>query len=57
MSIGAAQTVEAQRHRRVNHVPNIGIERSNIVMKIGVRFPKTLSVWFLTWIDSAPALA
>jgi len=37
MSIGGTQTVEAQRHRRVNHVPNTGIERSNIVMKIGVR--------------------
>jgi len=29
--------VEAQRHRKVNPVPNPGIERSNIVMKIGVR--------------------
>jgi len=57
MSIGGTQTVEAQRHRRVNHVPTTGIERSNIVMKIGVRFPKTLSVWVLTWIDRAPAMA
>jgi len=29
--------VEAQRHRSVNHVANTGIERSNLVMKIGVR--------------------
>jgi len=51
------QTVEAQRHRKVNPVPTAGIERSNIVMKIGVRFPMTLSVWVLTWIDRAPAMA
>ena len=57
MSIGGTQTVEAQRYRSVNHVPNTGIERTKIVMKIGVRFPRALSVWVLTWIDRAPSLA
>lgn len=57
MSIGAAQTVEAQRHRRVDPVPTAGIEHTKNVMKSGVRFPKTLSVWVLTWIDRAPAMA
>ena len=56
MSIGG-QTVEAQRHRRVHPVPTTGIERMKIVMKIGVRFPRVLSVWGLTWIYTAPALA
>lgn len=37
MSIGGTQTVEAQRHRSVNPVPTAGLERTNIVMKIGVR--------------------